>query len=330
MHCHQKERSSGCIASISLVKGLMVTLASHLARNGDLLGHYLWRRGTRTAGLAHAANQRLRAAPLLRPARGEHYPWATTARAFEYLARMELAPLPWKQLPAVRGAAILIREHGDLFTAPELRAWFGDLQAALQHTQPSPARSVAGSGSELARYAYTLGLLEEVTQSRLYTEGPLFHPAPRTQRGDLLAIASEEQVDDLVQLLPPFRATFAPLRHEPMTLYPFADHALRVLSEDRSLVIGGHLVALKTTVEPHITAADLRYLLGCALLDAHEALHLTSVGWYLSRQGMWLEWPLTTFIAEITGQPEMTLPQLRAEFDHLLKMISMPLASRLP
>ena len=304
-----------------------MTLATHLANNGSLFGHYLWRRGAHTTLLAQAANRSLRTEPTLRPAADRHYPFGTVARAFDYLARMTLAPLSVGTLPAARGAGLLIRAQPGVYPYPLWRDWFGELRATLAQLTPWQAPFAPEIAATLARYAYVLGLLDDVTRAERYLAGPLMIPAPRTTVADLLALAPDVAVQDLTGLLEPFLAIFARQRAAGVIGYPFAPRAGGPVREERSFVVGQRLVAIKTTVDPHLGAADLRYLLGCALLDHQDRLHLRTVGCYLPRQGTWLEWSLAPFVATITGQPELTLSRLRREFQHMEALVVAPQAA---
>ena len=70
---------------------------------------------------------------------------------------------------------------------------------------------------------------------------------------------------------------------------------------------------MKTTVAPRRDLPrNLRQLIGYALLDWSDALSLERVGFYFSRQGAWLSWPLADVVEQTAAGA--TLAELREEF----------------
>ena len=84
---------------------------------------------------------------------------------------------------------------------------------------------------------------------------------------------------------------------------------------DADLVVSRCLYDVKTTVNPRDQLpANVRQLIGYALLDWHDRYGLERVGFYFARQGRWMDWPLELLVKETTGDPHATLSGLRDEF----------------
>lgn len=58
-------------------------------------------------------------------------------------------------------------------------------------------------------------------------------------------------------------------------------------------------------------------LLGYALLDYDDAYEIDSLGLYLPRQGMLIQWPLDEYASRLAGQP-VTVAELRNDLRHAL------------
>lgn len=84
---------------------------------------------------------------------------------------------------------------------------------------------------------------------------------------------------------------------------------------DADLIVSGCLYDVKTTVNPRDRlAATVRQLVGYVLLDWKDEYNLQHAGFYYSRQGRRMSWPLKNIIEEITGDPKATLGGLREDF----------------
>ena len=84
---------------------------------------------------------------------------------------------------------------------------------------------------------------------------------------------------------------------------------------DGDLILDECLYDVKTTVRPAgELPLRLRQLIGYALLDWNDAFALRRIGFYFSRQGEWISWPLDEVVRAATGDRTATLPMLREEF----------------
>jgi hypothetical protein len=86
------------------------------------------------------------------------------------------------------------------------------------------------------------------------------------------------------------------------------------------LVLGGTLVEVKVTKQPlPLRDAWLNQLLGYLLLDYGDWYGLRQVAVFLGRQARLVAWPLPELLPTLTGDPLVTLAELRSEFHELLE-----------
>jgi hypothetical protein len=91
---------------------------------------------------------------------------------------------------------------------------------------------------------------------------------------------------------------------------------------DGDLVLGSTLVEVKVTKNPlPLRDAWLDQLLGYTLLDRGDWYGLEQVAVFLGRQARLVAWPLAELLPALTGDPQVTLAELRAEFHGLLERI---------
>lgn len=299
-----------------------MTLSTHLANNGSLIGHYLWRRANSTAPLARIANATLRQTTTLRPEHTDGYPWVTVARAFDYMARMHFAPLPVRQLPAVRGARLLFERHGERFSGALLRRFFASTEEAVQRFIPGDL----ASEREFARYAYVLGLFTEVAQNRRYLQGPLFTSYTHESVAALLNIPNTEQIEDLASLGTLAASHLRLQADQEYQPYPALAGMRDLGSLERPLLVGRQLMLINTTTQPAIDARWLRQLLGEALLDYQDKMGIETLGCYMSRQGVMLSWPIARFVTSITGDDATDVRALRREFQYICGLMRPPMS----
>ncbi len=87
---------------------------------------------------------------------------------------------------------------------------------------------------------------------------------------------------------------------------------------DADLFIDGHIIDIKTVQRPVLQPAWLYQVLGYALLSSRSSLVITGVGFYLARQGTFVQWPLDSLCPRLGYAPELDLEKLHREFNDLL------------
>lgn len=179
-----------------------------------------------------------------------------------------------------------------------------------------------------ARACYALALLVELYRAASIEHSRLMQLNDRSRAADLLALANDAEVADLIamrdlaleQLLPALPA--GPVATG-MTFDGSAD-----LAADADLIAGGLLVDFKAgqggkpradgTRAASLGRTDVDQLLGYTLMDYSNAHNLHSVGVYAVRFGFLAVWPLAELGQRMGGQP-INLPQLRTEFATILR-----------
>jgi hypothetical protein len=80
------------------------------------------------------------------------------------------------------------------------------------------------------------------------------------------------------------------------------------------LLVDDCLIEIKASVEPTVRSIWLRNHTGCVLLDYEDWHHIHSVGIYMARQRLLLNWPLDDFFGWLIGESHPDLASLRQEF----------------
>jgi hypothetical protein len=87
-------------------------------------------------------------------------------------------------------------------------------------------------------------------------------------------------------------------------------------------VLARTLVEVKVTKHPLPLRDEwLNQLLGYVLLDHGDWYELEQVAVFLGRQARLVAWPLAELLSELTGDPRVTLAELRGEFRALLERV---------
>lgn len=179
-----------------------------------------------------------------------------------------------------------------------------------------------------ARACYALALLVELYRAASVERSRLMQLTPASTVQDLLALANDDEVADLIamrdlakrELLPALPA--GPVSTG-MTFDGSAD-----LNADADLIAGGVLVDFKAgqggkprkdgTRAAGLGRAELDQLLGYALMDYSDTFALHTVAIYAVRFGHYSSWPLSELCEQMAGHP-VDFPGLRREFAHVLR-----------
>jgi hypothetical protein len=217
-------------------------------------------------------------------------------------------------------------------------AW-GTLNAAIDHRlryafsdgralQETVERGIAGASRSLplvlpmaaearfARLCYAMAWSEEVYRTgRLWPGTPLGDAGPGFTVKDLLAAVPADAVEDLVAQTEIASGAL----HKPRAACPPAQvHAgpdfagsPDVGGADADLIVGGLLIDIKGTAAPsRLRKPEFYQLLGYVLLDYDDEYRIDRLGFYLSRFGRLITWPLEEYLALLGSS--RSLPMLRA------------------
>lgn len=174
---------------------------------------------------------------------------------------------------------------------------------------------------DFARACFVAAWFEEFFRSgRLSPTTPLGTASPSTTLADLLAAVPAYAAADMVALQtlaaasPGLTALRAGTPTRDVVGGPTFAGSIAVGGADADLIAGGLLLDVKTTADPGKVPSlnNVWQLAGYVLLDYDDEHRIDRVGWYLTRTGALVTWPLPDFLALLGAT--RPLPQLRARF----------------
>lgn len=314
-----------------------MSLTSELDRPGGLLGRYLRERFPLLRLVQGPYREAAAALVPLLPPEGARIAYGTVGTAFDWRVRFLLHPQPDLRL-AFLGAGLLGRRWMAL--AGELAGEVGgSLHLRLGGSGPgaaaaaTPATAPAAGGpvdrERLVRACYALALFTEVLRAGPLPGSPLgLLPATATV-DDLLALAGDGEVVDLLALTEAARESLLPavaIRGGPLRLGPTFAGSLEVGGADADLIAGGLLLELKVQLGDKtkdgrrcsLERRTLFELLGYLLLDYDDAYQVDTLGVYSARWRYLVTWPVGELLAELAGGP-VDLAEERAAFAALIR-----------
>ncbi|MEV0567284.1 hypothetical protein [Dactylosporangium sp. NPDC050588] len=180
-----------------------------------------------------------------------------------------------------------------------------------------------------ARTCYALALLVERFRNPMATGSRLFTLPAGSRADDLLALANDDEVADLIAMRDLALTRLLPgLAAGTVHSGPTFDGS-ELLAADADLVVAGLLIDIKSgsggrprldgSRSPALAATDVYQLLGYALMDFSDRYALRGAGIYAARFGCLVQWPLTELIQQATGRSGLGLLDLRREFEDLVR-----------
>jgi hypothetical protein len=224
--------------------------------------------------------------------------------------------------PCVRAGKELLNELAA--GEPPRRTADGNVELRMR-----PAEFADRDDQWWARVSYALALLVELYRAATVEHSRLMRLDERSRASDLLALANDAEVADLIAMRDLARERLLPaLPAGPvatgMTFDGSAD-----LNADAALIAGGMLIDFKAghggkprvdgTRAASLGRADLDQLLGYALMDYSNTFGLHTVGVYAVRFGHLAVWPFAELGEGMGGQPA-GLADLRAQFAEVLRV----------
>ncbi|MGW6569278.1 hypothetical protein [Streptomyces sp. NPDC054975] len=231
---------------------------------------------------------------------GTTVPWSTLGTAIDHRLRLALTNQDPHQAAVASGISLAGRpeftteETARTLTAcgRQLAQHVRDLASRHQLDDRSlPLTRAADVEEEIARACYLTAQFEAVYRRPDPHNSPLFQQArPGLTLKDLLKDVPDFAVDDLAAMaaradtaLASFRARTPP---HTVTLAPTFTGSNDVGGADADWLADGTLVDVKATIRPAaLPLADIYQLAGYLLLDYHDDLNITDVGWYSARAG---------------------------------------------
>jgi hypothetical protein len=256
-------------------------------------------------------------------AAGTRVAWGTLNAAIDHRLRYAFSDgralpetvergIAWSFRIAAPGTGPAFRRAGD-----DLGLLLGELIAAEQPASRSlPLVLPMAAEARFARLCYAMAWFEEVYRTgRLWPGTPLGDAGPGFTVKDLLAAVPADAVEDLVAQTEIASGAL----HKPRAACPPAQvHAgpdfagsPDVGGADADLIVGGLLIDIKGTAAPsRLRKPEFYQLLGYVLLDYDDEYRIDRLGFYLSRFGRLITWPLEEYLALLGSS--RSLPMLRA------------------
>ena len=179
-----------------------------------------------------------------------------------------------------------------------------------------------------ARVCYTLALLVEIYRNRMLENTRLMTLGPGSTLDDLLALANDDEVVDLIAMCNLARDRLLPtLPTGDQIVTGMTFDGSRDLQADGDLIANGMLIDFKSaqgrpradgTRTSVLAREDLDQLIGYALMDYSNQYGLHTVAIYAARYGFLAAWPLDELCAKLAGHP-IDITGLRHEFAEFLR-----------
>lgn len=208
--------------------------------------------------------------------------------------------------------AYVLRERG-LIAPADLHEFFLSIGNAADVLGGRTRKLSLKAEEDICRRCYVLALFEEVARGGLLP-GALLAQLPRhASVDDLLALADDVSVDDLMQMTRRFYET------QKVLLTGDGCVGMAIGGGDVDLIVDGCLIEIKTAKDPgQISKPSWPWqLLAYALLDYGDAYELESVALYLARQGLLIRWPLDKYVSLMAGD-QLSLSDARRDLQEAL------------
>ena len=241
-----------------------------------------------------------------------HSEYVLVGIALDYRIRYYFGVTPPEQFVAAQGAMLLAGQLA--FNADDLspdghvaeRTWveFSEwLRGTTGRIDPVGRRLSPADESELCRASYVLACYETLFRAGVGPSWPIVSVGRGGRSADLLGLAADAVVTDLVHLSWAFQDAFGALVGEPTVLNPtFARVSHALGGADADLIVGDRLLDIKTSISLSTKAADLYQLLGYALADTNDNYGVRRVGFYYSRRPALVLWSLQDYCDSLAGK----------------------------
>jgi hypothetical protein len=255
----------------------------------------------------------------------------TQGAAIDFWLRMLIDPQPSIALPLI---GLL---SGRARCGPAGKQLLAELAAGARPRQTpdgqvelrmQPAGFAERNDDWWARVCYALALMVELYRAPMVDNSRLQRLDERSRGADLLELANDAEVADLIAMRNLARERLVPaLPPGPVTSGMTFDGSAD-LNADADLIAGGVLIDFKAgqggkpradgTRAASLARTDIDQLLGYTLMDYSDTYCLHTVGIYAVRFGYLAAWPLAE-LGQRMGAAPIDLPKLRTEFEQVLR-----------
>lgn len=288
-----------------------MTLTSRLDLKSDPLRIFLHERFPNTKILINEIRTVASSRETIRPQ--IVVPWSLLGWAIDFRICGYYRPVAFHGFPGL----------GHLWGEEEFDMFCMDLSEQLEERSieiSSVGRRLERSDEEwLCRFCVVLAMFEVIERSgKEPTELMLLDPNATTTEAFLAGIP-QEWVDDMCQMSWAFYDASAKLLKHPTILSPSFVGSEDVGGADADFIVDNCLLEIKSTVDLKRSRPEWIYqILGYSLLDYSNEYEITSVGFYLVRQGTYIRWSLHEFMTILSGKESILVAELRGEVKALL------------
>ncbi|MGB3442227.1 MAG: hypothetical protein WBA97_26060 [Actinophytocola sp.] len=210
----------------------------------------------------------------------------------------------------------------------ELLVALGGLDDARAPRPVQPARLAGASDEWWARACYALALLTELYRAATVDRSRLMRLTADSKVEDLLALANDDEVADLIGLRNLAREHLLPKLPAGPVATGMTFDGSQDLNADADLIAGGVLVDFKAsqgrarkdgTHAASLERTELDQLLGYALMDYSDKFAIHTVAIYSIRFGHLATWPLDELAMQMAGR-RVAIAELRKQFAHVLRV----------
>ena len=258
------------------------------------------------------ANKRMRSASVVLPCNSNSL--GTIGLALDYRIRYYFARTPTQALFAFHGLRGLLHlNRAEDKTKEIYKTFLENLDDFMDSNNPVNRRLSETEEDELNRYCFVLALLEEVYRlGRIHPNSLLAGECSSIQ--GLLNLADDQSIVDLRTLSYKFYDNFQQMLTLPHILNPTFDGSAYVRGADADLIVDSTLIEIKTTKRKDLKRDWLYQLLGYVLLDYTNRYDIRRIAFYMTRQGILIEWDLEDAIRSLCSGSQPKLSELRSQF----------------
>jgi hypothetical protein len=257
--------------------------------------------------------------PLILPTDRTKYPWPAVGTAVDYRLRYFLESASPDTFVAMFGALSLSMACGH----PGPPVAFKELATALNELMPLGGRITEELSQEkelhLARCCYALALYEQCGRVSISPHWPIRRLGVGASLNDVLGLCEDRAANDIRELAALFLRNGSAIHGaKTFNLNPKFAASTKLGGADADLIVDQWLIDIKTTVEKRPQRTELWQLTGYILADWDDKYEMSHVGFYYSRQGAILRWPITEFLRSLAARP-VDLVEERRAFRELLE-----------
>ncbi len=205
---------------------------------------------------------------------------------------------------AEHGARMLSHQRKRTAAARLVPTFFREVQETLERLAPAGRQLPPSEERELARICLALAHFEVIYRAGREVNSPLFDLPSKAHVGDILALGTPAQVEDLVGLGRDVAEDLLPLAQIPARLNPTFAGSPHVGGADADLIVGAGLFEIKTVKDFELEDWREAFLqvLAYALLDYEDEYGIRMLGLVLPWQRRVIAHPIEVFVIPIAEQ----------------------------